>query len=95
MPTGVTWMLDQGKHDDLRKCYDLFELNGNTSVKHIITKFTPWLMAKGKNITENSELMKQANSEEFIRKLTELKEEIDELVKLAFNNHYEIQKAMS
>jgi hypothetical protein len=91
-PTGVDWMLQNNKIEELNQCYELFAQD-LVSVKHIINKFTPYVIQRGQALIQDTELV--SKHEEFITKLSELLTEIKNLVKEAFRNSFEVQKAMN
>jgi hypothetical protein len=66
-------MLENNKIEELKKCYALFEVD-KVSVKHIISKFTPYILKRGQVLTQDEALVSKA--EEFIAKLSDLLKEI-------------------
>ena len=76
-------MFDQKKKDDLKLVYSVF-VQVEPTLQTIIDKMDPYIKSEGLKIVENSDIQKEPLT--MVRKLLELKSEIDSLIAESFNN---------
>ena len=90
MDTGISYMFDNKKNEELKIAYDLISLYPD-SLKVITTAFQPYIRKRGEEIRENKEISK--DPKQFIPQLISLKKEMDNLVEDCFKNDPSFQDA--
>ena len=84
MDTGIGYMFNMKRNDELTITFKLFKLNPK-SLDVIIDAFTPYIKKRGLEIQENKEITK--DPKKFIPELISLKKEMDNIVVKCFENH--------
>ena len=88
MDTGLSYMFDNKRNDELKKAYDLFSLYPD-SLKVITKSFKPYIKRRGEEIGKNREVSRDPRK--FIPQLVSLKKEMDNLVEECFLNNPNFQ----
>ena len=88
MDTGIPYMFENKRTDELTKAYQLFNLYP-VSLKVITNAFQPYIKKRGEEISQNKEISK--DPKKFIPELIKLKKEMDNLVENCFENNNSFQ----
>ena len=88
MDTGIPYMFENKRTDELTKAYQLFNLYP-ISLKVITNAFQPYIKKRGEEISQNKEISK--DPKKFIPELIKLKKEMDNLVENCFENNNSFQ----
>lgn len=81
--TGCTYMFQHARLEELNLMYNIFKRDPNTLVL-IIQKMNPYIEMRGKTIVQDENLLKDPI--DFTKKLLELKQEMDDMLKQSFDN---------
>ena len=84
MDTGIKYMFENRRNEELASAYKLFKLFPETLME-ITRYFQPYIKKRGAQISENKEISK--NPKKFIPELINLKNEMDNLVHNCFENN--------
>ena len=88
MDTGIPYMFNNKRNDELKKAYELISLYPE-SLKVITEAFQPYIKKRGEEIYQNKEISK--DPKKFIPRLINLKKEMDSLVEDCFSNNPKFQ----
>ena len=88
MDTGIPYMFSNKRNEELQKAYIL--LKKNTGSEIVLTKhFDPYIRQRGQELGNNKEILR--DPKKFVPELIKLKNEMDELVSVCFNNDTNFQ----
>ena len=82
-------MFKHARLEELNLMYELFKRDPNT-LPLIIQKMNPYIEERGQAIVQDNNLLKEPI--EFTKKLLELKQEMDDMLKTSFDNSMQFQK---
>ncbi len=91
METGVSYMFQNNKQEELKAVYGLYNRLGDTAIKMINTDMSVYIKDTGNTIFNNKDISKDPTK--FVPELLKLKLHMDNLVEICFGNHLKIVDA--
>ena len=84
MDTGITYMFNNKKNEEIKKAYELIKLYPD-KLYVIMNSFSPYIKKRGEEINENKDISK--DPKKLIPELIKFKKDMDDLVINCFNNN--------